>query len=311
MEIRKYGSQLFTAWEQLTIYLRRAQNALVGLGRNAAETLRETFRVRMNDTRDVFASSQDAMVVADGKISKRRSQLFAVWEQLTIYLRRAQNALVGLGRNAAETLRGTFRARMNDTRDVFASSHDAMVVAGGKISKRRSQLFAAWEQLTVYLRQALNALAGVGRRVTERPRRLRKALRSKENNLRKLLAGSLDAIVVMDVGRRLVAANPKALDLFGVSETNLKKFTIDAFLSHSEVLCFNGTGSPFKGRVEKHGECKIRRLDGGLRVAEYVFVANFAPYQHLCRFCNVRTARIKSFGFNSGQGNNSNTVQLH
>src|SRR6266850_1322270 len=174
MEIRKYRSQLFAACGQLTIYLRRAQNALVGLGRNGAEILGETFRARMNDTRDLFASSRDAMVVAGGKISKCRSQLFAAWEQLTIYLRRAQNALVGLGRNAAEILGETFRARMNDTRDLFASSRDATVVAGGKISKCRSQLFAAWEQLTVYLRQALNALAGVGRRVIERPRRLRK-----------------------------------------------------------------------------------------------------------------------------------------
>jgi len=49
MEIGKYRSQLFAAYGQLTIYLRRAQNALVGLGRNAAETLRETFRARMND----------------------------------------------------------------------------------------------------------------------------------------------------------------------------------------------------------------------------------------------------------------------
>ena len=115
----------------------------------------------------------------------------------------------------------------------------------------------------------------------------------------------------MDVGRRLVAANPKALDLFGVSETNLKKFTIDAFLSGNEILYFNGNGSPFKGRVEKHGECKIRRLDGSSRVAEYVFVANFAPYQHLCRFCNVRTAQIKSFALSSGHGNDPHTAQLH
>src|SRR5258707_3880928 len=174
-----------------------------------------------------------------------------------------------------------------------------MVEGGREIRKYRSQLFAAWEQLTIYLRQAQNALAGVGRRVIERPRRLRKGLRSKENNLRKLLAGSLDAIVVMDVGRRLVAANPKALDLFGVSETNMQKFTIDAFLSRGETLYFNGNGSPFKGREERHGECKIRRLDGGLRVAEYIFVANFVPYRHLCRFRNVRTARIKSFAFDS------------
>lgn len=36
-----------------------------------------------------------------------------------------------------------------------------------------------------------------------------------------------------------------------------------------------------KGREEKHGECKIRRLDGGLRVVEYIFVANSVSYRHL------------------------------
>jgi len=161
-KISKCRSQLFAAWEQLTVYLRRAQNALVGLGRNAAEILRETFRARMNDTGDLFASSHDPMVVAGGKISKCRSQLFAAWEQLTRYIfgehRTCSWGWVG---TEPKYWVKTFRARMNDRRDLFASSRDAMVVAGGKISKCRSQLFAAWEQLTVYLRQALNALAGV------------------------------------------------------------------------------------------------------------------------------------------------------
>jgi PAS domain-containing protein len=314
MNISKYRSQLFASWEQFTAHLRQAQNALVGMGRNAAERLNETFRPRVNDLRQLLASSHDAMAEANGKIAKYRSQLLAAWEKFTVHLRQAQAAFVGLGRKAVERPRETFSARANnlrdDLRDLRASSHDAVALANGKITKSRSQLFAAWEKLKVYLRQSLHALAGLGRKVVEKPRRLQKALRTKENNLRKLLANSLDPIVVMDVGRRLVAANPKALDLFGVSETNLKKFTIDAFLSGNEVL-FSGNGSPFKGRVEKHGECKIRRLDGSARVAEYVFVANFAPYQHLCRFCNVRTAHIKSFAFSSGHGNDSNTARLH
>jgi len=252
---------------------------------------------------------------ARGRIVKCSSQLLATWEKSTVYPRQAQKALVGLGSKASEKPREALRTSVNnlrdDLRDLKTSTHDAMVVAGGKITKCKSQLFARWEKLAVHLRQSQKALVGLGSNVFEKPRRLQKALRAKENNLRKLLASSLDPIVVMDAGRRIVAANPKALDLFGVSETNLKKFTIDAFLSGSEVLCFNGNGSPFKGRAEKHGECKIRRLDGSARVAEYVFVANFARYQHLCRFCNVRTAHIKSFAFNSGHGNTSNTARLH
>src|SRR5260370_25110465 len=90
MEIRKYRSQLFAAWEQLTIYLRRAQNALVGLGRNAAEILGETFRARMNDTGDLFASSRDAMVVAGGQNNKNRTQPFFARGKVKVYLLRNQ-----------------------------------------------------------------------------------------------------------------------------------------------------------------------------------------------------------------------------
>jgi len=230
---------------------------------------------------------------------------------VTVYLRHAQNSLARLGRSAAEGLRDALRARANDLRNLLASSHDAMATMSGKIAKCRSQLSAESERATAHLRQARNALGRLGRSVAEKPRRLQKVLRARENNLRKLLAGSVDAIVMMDVDRRFVAANPIALDLFGVSETNMKKFTIDAFLSRSETLHFNGNGSPFKGREERHGECKIRRLDGGLRVAEYIFVANFVPYRHLCRFRNVKTAQVKFIEFNSGRGNRLNTFQLH
>ena len=306
--IVKCSSQLVATWEKLTVYSRQAQKTLVGLGKNVVEKPREAIRARVDDLRHLLTSAR-------GRIVKFNSQLLSTWEKFTVYPRQAQKALVGMGSKVTEKPREALRTSVNnlqdDLRDLKTRTHDAMAVAGGKISKCKSQLFARWEKLTVHLRQSQKALVGFGSNVFEKPRRLQKALRAKENNLRKLLASSLDPIVVLDVGRRLVAANPKALDLFGVSETNLKKFTIDAFLSGSEVLYFNGNGSPFKGRAEKHGECKIRRLDGSARVAEYVFVANFAPYQHLCRFCNVRTAHIKSFAFNSGHGNTSNTAQLH
>ena len=225
------------------------------------------------------------------EIIKYKSELFSAWEQVTGYLRQAQNGLVSLGRSEAGRVRDALRARANDLRDLLASFHDAMAVTSGKIAKCRFQLFAASERATAHLRQAQNTLGKLGRSAFEKPRRLQKVLRARENNLRRLLTGSLDAIIMMDVDRRFVAANPKALDLFGVSETNMKKFTIDAFLSRSETLYFNGNGSPFKGREERHGECKIRRLDGGLRVAEYIFVANFAPHRHLCRFRNVKRLR--------------------
>jgi PAS domain-containing protein len=123
--------------------------------------------------------------------------------------------------------------------------------------------------------------------------------------VRKLLAGSLDAVVVTNGDRRFVAANPKALDLLGISEANMRQFTIDAFLPHGQILDFDGAGPPFMRRQERRGKCKIRRLDGSLRVAEYIFVANFAPRRHLSRFRDVTPEKVKVkfiAKFNSGHG---------
>jgi PAS domain S-box-containing protein len=156
-----------------------------------------------------------------------------------------------------------------------------------QIIKFRSELFIALEQVTVHLQRAQNTLTRLGRSVADKLRRLQEALHERENGLRKLLASSLDAIVLTNGDRRFVAANPKALDLFGISETNMRKFTIDAFLSNGQILDFDGNGPPFIRRVERHGKCKIRRLDGSLRVAEYIFVANFVPLRHLSRFRDV------------------------
>src|SRR4029077_7858129 len=79
-------------------------------------------------------------------------------------------------------------------RTVLASSLDAIVVTSGKITKFSSQLFAALEQVTVYLRQALNSLTNLGRGALEKTRRLQETRRAID--LRKILASSLDAIVV-------------------------------------------------------------------------------------------------------------------
>ena len=157
-----------------------------------------------------------------------------------------------------------------------------------EITKFNSQLFVALEQVAVHLRQALNSATRQGKKALEKTRRLQEARRGRENYLRELLASSLDAIVVTNVDHRFVAANPKALLLFGVSETNISQFAIDAFLLEGEILHFDGNGLPFISREENQCECKIRRLNGSLRIAEYIFVANFAPFRHLFIFRNDR-----------------------
>jgi len=103
-----------------------------------------------------------------------------------------------------------------------------------------------------------------------------------------LLSSSQDAVVVTSVDHRFVAANPRALSLFGISERNMKMFTIDAFLSRRQIPLFDEIGASFTSGKERCGECEIRRLDGSSGVAEYIFVANYVPFLHVCRFHNYR-----------------------
>jgi len=225
------------------------------------------------------------------EITKFGLQLFVRLEQMALHLRRTLNTLSRLRKSVTDKtqiLREALLARENDLRALLASAGHAIVVTGGKITKFSSELCITLEQGTVRLRRAVNTLARLGRSVTGKTQRLREALLARENDLRALLASSVDAIVVTDVDGRFVEANPKASDLFGVSETNLKKFTVDVFLSRRQILYFEGNGSSFIRPKEGRGECKIRRLDGNLRLAEYIFVANFVPFRHLYRFRNDR-----------------------
>ena len=182
------------------------------------------------------------------QITKFRSELFIALEQGTRHLQRIQNTLTRLGKSIAEKprrLQEALRVRKNSLRKLLANSLHAIVVFNGKTTKFRSELFIALEQVTVHVQRAQNTLTSLGKSVAQEPRRLQEALRVRENGLRKLLASSLDAVVVTNGDRRFVAANPKALDLFGISETNMGKFTIDAFLPNAQIPDFDGNGPPF------------------------------------------------------------------
>jgi PAS domain-containing protein len=146
---------------------------------------------------------------------KFKSQAHIALEQATVHLERVQQILASLGRGAADKLQEARRTRENDLRKLLANSLDAIVFANGKIAKFRLPLFIALKKVTVHFQRAQKTLTRLGRSVIDRPRRLQEARRTSENDLRKLLANSLDAIVVTDGDHRLVYANPKALDLFG------------------------------------------------------------------------------------------------
>jgi PAS domain S-box-containing protein len=158
-----------------------------------------------------------------------------------------------------------------------------------QITKFISELSIALEQVTVYLQRVQSTFTGAARRIADQRRRLQEQLQEREDELQNLVTRSLDAVVVTTGDRRFIFANRRALDLFGVSEANLRKFTLDAFVSYEQMLEFNRNGAPFVRRSEKHGKCKIRRLGGDLRVADYIFQADFAPLRDLYMFRNVVT----------------------
>ena len=307
VETNKFKSQLSIASEQ-------AQNTLMGLEKSLTEKVRklqELIRARWIDLRKLLENSADAIGETNTKISQFKSRLFIVPEPVKRAVRRVQNMLTGLETGLADKLRKIREAIFevgNDLRRLMTRSLEAFALLSGKVGKLRSQVFI---KSGLALRNAQNTLTGLGKSVADKPRKLQKSLRSRENDLKRLLASSIDAIVVTDPDRRLVAANQKALDLLGVSEANLSKFTIDAFLSFGQVANFDGNGSPFPGREKRQGECKVRRLDGSLRAADYVFVANFVPYRHLCKFHNVKNNQVKFIStFSYGHGNDSNKGEL-
>ena len=227
---------------------------------------------------------------------KFRSQAFIALNKVTVHLQGAQKTIAGLCRGAADKLQEARRTRENDLRQLLANSLDAIVVANGKITRFKSHTFTALNKVTAHLQRAQKTLTRLGRNVVDKPRRLQEARRTREHDLRKLLANSLDAIVVTDGDHRLVYANPKALDLFGVSELNMRKFTIDTFLSHCQILELRRKWFAIR-RDERYGKCKISRLDGSLRVAEYIFVADFISRQDLYKFEHVAPPGITHLRF--------------
>jgi PAS domain-containing protein len=153
------------------------------------------------------------------------------------------------------------------------------------------QLLDAVERCGTRLRSAGIMLVDYGYRLRNGHWRLQEGLREQENYLIRLLANSSEPMVVTDDAHRLLAANPAALILFGVSDKNLNKFTIDAFLRHDEVHCFERQGPPFIKGAERVGECRIRPLHGQPKVVEFSFQANVLLGLHLSKF---REAPIRS-----------------
>ena len=216
------------------------------------------------------------------EVTKFRSQLFIALERVAEVL--CQTTHSALERTATEGRRlagEAFHLSRSHLQRLVTISRNAAVATKDKIIRRA---FAGLGEVAIRIERAQDMLQRLRRSAASLPTKLQQDRRARENDLRELLANSPDAIIVTDTNRRLIGANPKALVLFGVSEANMRHFTIDIFLSRRQVPESEGNGSPFR---TKYGRCEIRRLDGSLRVAECCFFAYFIPRRHVYKFRNV------------------------
>src|SRR5215468_10476369 len=127
------------------------------------------------------------------EIIKFRSQLEAALESARVNLRRAEHTVKRVGGSVVDRSRALQQALRVRERKLSAASLDALVVAKTKIIKFRSQLEAALESARANLWRAEHTVKRVGGSVVDRSRASQRALRASE---RKVLAASLDAVVV-------------------------------------------------------------------------------------------------------------------
>jgi PAS domain-containing protein len=219
------------------------------------------------------------IAVASVGIAKSRAYLAELLERTSVQVRQARQALVSDKQKIEKVADAGYAA--------------AMVAASRGFKKVGTQIYMPLEYGTRSIQRAGHKVANAGREIASKPRRMREQRKARENDLLNLMATSLDAIVVTDDEHRIVAANTNALQLLGVSYANIKNFTLDSFIASGQVAGFIGHGAS-SGRGEmKKGKCKIRRLDGNVRLAEYEFTANRVPSRHLCIF---RSATSKPVG---------------
>ena len=293
-KITKVKAQPAAAPEQWTAHLLQAHNPLAGLTRSIAEKpqkLPEEPRARENELRVPEARPREATVEVDRKISKVEAQPPAAFGQWTEHLLQAQNPLAGLTRSIAENPQKPPeepRTQENELRVPEARPREATVAANSEVTRAKGRVSSAIEHGATRLRRARKRLAGLGGNTVDKRQRGRQEVGARESQMGELLANSPDAIAVINGDHCFVTANQRALDLFGVSEKNLRKFNIDVFLFRGQIPDLHQNGSFFMGRPERHGKCMIRRVDGSMRAAEFAFVADFLPLQHLCRFYDLR-----------------------
>jgi PAS domain-containing protein/uroporphyrinogen-III synthase len=246
-----------------------------------ARSLGETVHARKYYWPELRKGGAVVIVVTSVGIAKSRAYLAELSEWTSVHLRQARQALA----SDKQKMEKVVAARKADLEAGYAA---AMVATNRGLKKVGAQIHIPLKYGTRSIQRAGYKVANAGREIASKPRRIREARKTRENDLLNLIATSLDAIVVTDDEHRFVTANTNALQLFGVSYANIRNFTLDSFVANGQVAGFNG-----RGASKKKGNCKIRRLDGNVRLAEYEFTANYVPFRHLCIF---RSATSKPVG---------------
>jgi PAS domain-containing protein len=220
-------------------------------------------------------------------IAKSRAYLAELSERVWVHLRQARQDLA----SDKQKMEKVVAARKADLEAGYVA---AMVATNRGLKRVAGLIYMPLEYGTRSIQRAGRKVANAGREIASKPRRIREARKARENDLLNLMATSLDAIVVTDDEHRFVAANTNALQLFGVSNANIRNFTLDSFIANGHVAGFNGNGASFGSSEMKKGNCKIQRLDGNVRLAEYEFMANHVPLRHLCIFRSVTSKPVGS-----------------
>jgi PAS domain-containing protein len=146
------------------------------------------------------------------------------------------------------------------------------------------RLYAAAHQAEQRVQSLRRALIHFGHVVRTGRSRLQEVLRKPETELAKILIDATEPVVVTNDAHRILAANTAALTLLGVSEANLHRFAIDAFLPSAQVHYFERNGPRFGRSALRVGECEIRPLVGKPKVVEFSFQENYTLGSHVSKF---------------------------
>ena len=292
MVIPKFRGSFPIVLDRVLAYLEIAKITFNRLQKSAPDKLREMHQRSEEELRKLLARSRDSLIVVNEMITRLGSHVSIASKKASVEIRKMQEVAADLGSAGVDKVQKIRRGSENELQKLRAGCRVAIVAADGKIVKVGGQVSIVSRQLAAKLLKAQSAVNGWGRTIADKPRRMREVRLAKENDLRNLLGSSPDAIVVTDLNRRMVVANAQALELFGISESNMGNFAVDAFLAGVEPQDFNGNGSSSESREVRLNQCKIRRLDGSLRVAECQLVEGVVPHRHLYKFLNLAPYKI-------------------